>query len=97
MREGYSPSSTSPPQGGSFWNTKFCRFLKSISRAELNDNHCLTKIPGMTAFIRAHCFKICCGCRPNKCPILTEQTLKARRYRLKHALKVFNGISSNIS
>ena len=89
--------STSPPIRRNFWNGDFCGLLKSISQEELNDDHCLTKNPGMTAFIRAHCFMRCCQGRRNKCPNLTKQTLWARQYTLKHALKVFNGISSNRS
>ena len=89
--------STSPPIRRNFWNGDFCGLLKSISQEELNDDHCLTKNPGMTAFIRAHCFMRCCQGRKNRCPNLTKQTLWARQYTLKHALKVFNGISSNRS
>ena len=90
-------SSTSPPRCRNFWNDQFCTFLKSISRVELNDNRCLTKDPGMTAFIRAHCYKKCCRCRSDRCPNLTEQTLWARKHKLKHALKIFDGISSSKS
>ena len=86
-----------PPQCRNFWNDQFCTFLKAISRAELNDNRCLTTDPGMTAFIRAHCYKKCCRCMSNRCPDVTEQTLWGRKFKLKHALKIFKGISSNKS
>ena len=59
--------SPAPPQCRNFWNDQFCTFLKAISRAELNDNRCLTTDPGMTAFIRAHCYKKCCRCMSNRC------------------------------
>ena len=89
--------SPAPPQCRNFWNDQFCTFLKAISRAELNDNRCLTTDPGMTAFIRAHCYKKCCRCMSNRCPDVTEQTLWGRKFKLKHALKIFKGISSNKS
>ena len=90
-------TSQAPPKCRNFWNNQFCTFLKAISRAELNDNNCLTTDPGMTAFIRAHCYKKCCRCDSDKCPDVSEQTLWGRQFKLKHALKVFNGISSNKS
>ena len=89
--------SPAPPQCRNFWNDQFCTFLKSISRDELNDNRCLTTDPGMTAFIRAHCYKKCCRCKSNRCPDITAQTVWARKYKLGHALKVFNRISLNRS
>ena len=89
--------SPAPLQCRNFWNDQFCTFLKTISRAELNDNRCLTTDPGMTAFIRAHCYKKCCRCRSNRCPNVTEQTLWGRKFKLKHALKIFKAISSNKS
>ena len=92
-----STQSPAPPQCRNFWNDQFCTFLKAISRAELNDNRCLTTDPGMTAFIRAHCYKKCCRCKSNRCPDVTEQTLWGRKFKLKHALKIFKGISSNKS
>ena len=92
-----STKSPAPLQCRNFWNDQFCTFLKTISKAELNDNHCLTTDSGMTAFIRAHCYKKCCRCMSNRCPDVTEQTLWGRKFKLKHALKIFKGISSNKS
>ena len=92
-----STKSPAPLQCRNFWNDQFCTFLKTISRAELDDNRCLTTDPGMTAFIRSHCYKKCCRCRSNRCPNVTEQTLWGRKFKLKHALKIFKAISSNKS
>ena len=85
------------PKCRNFWNNRICNFIKSISRKELNDKHCLAKDSGMTAFIRAHCYRICCQCCSDRCPDVTEQTLWARKFKLNHALKLFNGISEKKS
>ena len=85
-------STTPKPKCKDFWYKKICAFFKYISKKDFNNKFCLTNDDEVTAYIRAHCYKLCCNCKKNKCPDITAQTLMAKKMTWENTLDIIMGI-----